>query len=110
MYLHLHSKNTMSLHISFIQPTVNEAYVAEAFEDTFGATVSVELSTIMKNKYGANYKMATIRIIHPSRDLSRFIDQIRQHGNNSFYHRGCESWNVKLIEQANITTVKARIV
>jgi hypothetical protein len=54
--------------------------------------------------------MATIRIIDPSRDLSRFIDQIRQHGNNSFYHRGSESWNIKLIEQANVTTVKARIV
>ena len=100
----------MSLFISFVQPTVNEAYVAEAFEDTFGATVSVELTKVMKNQYGANYKMATIRIIDPSRDLSRFIDQIRQHGNNSFYHRGCESWNVKLIEQAQVATVKARIV
>jgi hypothetical protein len=89
---------------------VNEAYVAEAFEDTFGATVSVELTKVMKNQYGANYKMATIRIIDSSRDLTRFIDQIRQHGNNSFYHRGCESWNVKLIEQAQVSTVKARIV
>jgi len=100
----------MSLHISFVQPTVTEAYVAEAFEDTFGATVSVELTKVMKNQYGANYKMATIRIIDSSRDLTRFIDQIRQHGNNSFYHRGCESWNVKLIEQAQVSTVKARIV
>ena len=98
----------MSLHISFVQPTVNEAYVAEAFEDTFGATVSVELTKVMKNQYGANYKMATIRIIDPSRDLSRFIDQIRQHGNNSFYHRGRDSWNVK--EQEQSVTVKARII
>jgi hypothetical protein len=100
----------MSLHISFVQPSVTDAYMVDAFEDTFGATVTVELSKVLKNKYGANYKMATIRILEPSRDLSRFIDQIRQHGNNSFYHRGCESWNVKLIEKANITTVKARIV
>jgi hypothetical protein len=100
----------MSLHISFVQPSVNDAYMVEAFEDTFGATVSVELTNVMKNKYGANYKMATIRILEPSRELSRFIDQIRQYGNNSFFHRGCESWNVKLIEQVNVTTVKARII
>jgi len=100
----------MSLHISFVQPTVNETYVAEAFEDTFGANVAVQLTDTKKNQYGAPYKMATIRILTPSRDLSRFIDQIRQHGNNSFYHRGCESWNVKLIEEANVTTTKARIV
>jgi hypothetical protein len=98
----------MSLHISFVQPTVTAAYMTEAFEDTFGATVSVELTSVLKNQYGVNYKMATVRIIEPSRDLSRFIDQIWQHGNNSFYHRGCESWNVKM-EQAN-ATVKARIV
>jgi hypothetical protein len=84
--------------------------MVEAFEDTFGATVSVEFTTVLKNKYGANYKMATIRIHEPSRELSRFIDQIRQHGNNSFYHRGCESWNIKLIEHVNVTAVKARIV
>jgi hypothetical protein len=54
--------------------------------------------------------MATIKILTPSRELTRFIDQIRQHGSNSFYHRGCESWNVKLIEVANVTTTKARIV
>jgi hypothetical protein len=100
----------MSLHISFVQPSVNEAYMVETFEDTFGATVSVELSKVLKNQYGANYKMATIRILEPSRELSRFIDQIRQHGSNTFFHRGCESWNVKLIEQANVTTVKARII
>jgi hypothetical protein len=100
----------MSLHISFVQPSVNDAYMVEAFEDTFGATVAVELTNVMKNKYGANYKMATVRILESSRELSRFIEQIRQHGNNSFYHRGCESWNVKIIEQANVTTVKARII
>jgi hypothetical protein len=100
----------MSLHISFVQPTVNEAYMTETFEDTFGASVSVNLTDIKKNQYGANYKMATIRILEPSRELSRFIDQIRQYGNNSFFHRGCESWNVKLIEVANVTTTKARIV
>jgi hypothetical protein len=99
----------MSLHISFVQPTVNEAYMAEAFEDTFGASVTVDLTKILKNQYGANYKMATIKILAPTRELSRFIDQIRQHGSNTFYHRGCESWNVKLIE-ANVTTVKARII
>ena len=98
----------MSLHISFVQPTVNEAYMMQAFEDTFGATVSVELTKVLKNQYGASYKMASIRIIEPSRELSRFIDQIRQHGNNSFYHRGCDSWNVKEQEQA--VTVKARII
>jgi hypothetical protein len=80
----------------------------QAFEDTFGATVSVELTKVLKNQYGASYKMASIRIIEPSRELSRFIDQIRQHGNNSFYHRGCDSWNVKEQEQA--VTVKARII
>lgn len=95
----------MSLHISFVQPTVNEAYMAEAFEDTFGATVTVELTGVMKNKYNASYKMATIRITEPSRDLTRFMDQIRRYGSNSFYHRGCEAWTVKL----NETTV-ARIV
>lgn len=100
----------MSLHISFVQPSVNDAYMVDAFEDTFGATVSVELTKVMKNKYGVDYKMATIRIIEPSRELSRFIDQIRQHGNNSFYHRGCESWNVKHIDQVNVTTVKAKII
>ena len=98
----------MSLHISFVQPTVNEAYMMEAFEDTFGATVSVELTKVLKNKYGASYKMATIRILVPSRDLSRFIDQIRQHGNNTFYHRGRDAWNVK--EQAQVDTVKAKII
>ena len=97
----------MSLHISFVQPTVNEAYMAEAFEDTFGATVAVELSGVMKNKYNESYKMATIRITEPSRDLTRFMDQIRRHGSNTFYHRGCEAWTVKL----NETVVsKARIV
>jgi hypothetical protein len=87
------------LHISFVQPTVNEAYMAEAFEDTFGATVAVEL-TVMK-KY-TSYKMATIRVTEPSRDLTRFMDQIRRYGSNSFYHRGCESWTVKLNETTRI--------
>ena len=82
--------------------------MVEAFEDTFGATVSVELTKVIKNQYGASYKMATIRILEPSRELSRFIDQIRQHGNNSFYHRGRDSWNVK--EQAQIDAVKAKII
>lgn len=100
----------MSLHISFVQPTVNEAYMVEAFEDTFGASVTVDLTKVLKNQYGANYKMATIKIVTPSRELSRFIEQIRQHGNNSFYHRGCESWNIKLIEVANVSATKARIV
>jgi hypothetical protein len=100
----------MSLHISFVQPTVNEVYMAEAFEDTFGASVTVDLTKVLKNQYGASYKMATIKIITPSRELMRFIDQIRQHGSNSFYHRGCESWNIKLIEVANVTAIKARIV
>ena len=36
----------MSLHISFVQPSVNEAYMVEAFEDTFGATVSVEFTKV----------------------------------------------------------------
>jgi hypothetical protein len=96
----------MSLHISFVQPTVNEAYMAEAFEDTFGASVTVDLTKVLKNQYGANYKMATIKILTPTRELSRFIDQIHQYGSNTFYHRGCESWNVKVL--ANVT--KARIV
>ena len=90
----------MSLHISFVQPTINAAYMAEAFEDTFGASVTVELTGI-----NASYKMATIKITEPSRDLTRFVDQIRRHGSNTFYHRGCEAWTVKLNE-----TVKARIV
>jgi hypothetical protein len=81
--------------------------MAEAFEDTFGATVVVELTGEMKNKYNASYKMATIRITEPSRDLTRFIDQIRRYGSSSFYHRGCESWTVKLNETS---VVKARIV
>ena len=91
----------MSLHISFVQPTVTAAYMAEAFEDTFGATVTVELTGI-----NASYKMATIRITEPSRDLTRFVDQIRRYGSNTFYHRGCEAWTIKL----NETAVKARIV
>ena len=91
----------MSLHISFVQPTINAAYMAEAFEDTFGASVTVELTGI-----NASYKMATIKITEPSRDLTRFVDQIRRHGSNTFYHRGCEAWTVKL----NETAVKARIV
>jgi hypothetical protein len=84
--------------------------MAEAFEDTFGASVTVDLTDIKKNQYGTNYKMATIRIVAPSRELSRFIEQIRKHGSNSFYHRGCESWNVKLIEVENVTSTKARII
>jgi hypothetical protein len=94
----------MSLHISFVQPTVNAAYMMEAFEDTFGASVTVELTGVMKNKY-ESYKMATIRITEPSRDLTRFVDQIRRYGSNTFYHRGCEAWTVKLNE-----TSVARIV
>lgn len=93
----------MSLHISFVQPTVT-AYMAEAFEDTFGATV--EITGVMKNKY-ATYKMATIRITEPSRDLTRFVDQIRRYGSNTFYHRGCEAWTIKLNKMA---VTKARIV
>jgi hypothetical protein len=95
----------MSLHISFVQPTVTEAYMAEVFEDTFGASVAVQLTGVMKNQYNASYKMATIRITEPSRDLTRFMDQIRRHGSNTFYHRGCEAWKVKLNE-----TAVARIV
>ena len=94
----------MSLHISFVQPTVNAAYMAEAFEDTFGATVTVGLTGVMKNQY-TTYKMATIRITEPSRDLTRFMDQIRRYGSNTFYHRGCEAWTVKINE-----TAVARIV
>ena len=97
----------MSLHISFVQPTVTAAYMAEAFEDTFGATVTVELTGVMKNQYNASYKMATIRITEPSRDLTRFVDQIRQYGSNTFYHRGCEAWIIKLNET---TVTKARII
>lgn len=81
--------------------------MAEVFEDTFGATVAVELTGVMKNQYNASYKMATIRITEPSRDLTRFMDQIRRHGSNTFYHRGCEAWTVKLNETA---VTKARIV
>jgi hypothetical protein len=95
----------MSLHISFVQPTVTEAYMAEVFEDTFGASVAVQLTGVMKNQYNASYKMATIRITEPSRDLTRFMAQIRRHGSNTFYHRGCEAWTVKLNE-----TAVARIV
>jgi hypothetical protein len=83
-----------------------DAYIVEAFEDTFGATVTVELTGVMK-KYNATYKMATIRITEPSRDLTRFVDQIRRHGSNTFYHRGCEAWTIKLNETA---VVKARVV
>jgi hypothetical protein len=90
----------MSLHISFVQPTVTEAYMAEVFEDTFGASVAVQLTGVMKNQYNASYKMATIRITEPSRDLTRFMDQIRRHGSNTFYHRGGEAWTVKLNETA----------
>ena len=100
----------MALNISFVDPTIQAAYMAEAFEDTFGAVVSVELSPIKKNQYKISYKMATIRILEPSRDLSRFIDQIREHGSSSFYHRGCDAWTVKMNETIKTIKTKARIV
>jgi hypothetical protein len=99
----------MALNISFVDPTIQAAYMAEAFEDTFGAVVSVELSPVKKNQYNISYKTAIIRILEPSRDLTRFMEQIRLNGRSAFYHRACESWTVKFNETKYVP-MKARIV
>ena len=99
----------MSLFISFVDPTTNEAYMAQSFEDTFGATVEVHMSTIKKNQYGINYKMATVRILEPTRELTRFMDQIHQHGSNTFFHRGLNSWTVTMAETA-VSKTKPKII
>ena len=85
----------MSLHISFVEPATTAAYMIGVFEDTFGVDITVEFSPVKKNKYGLNYKMATIKPLNSSREFERFKTQIRQHGSNILIHCRSESWTVR---------------
>jgi hypothetical protein len=57
--------------------------ITEAFEDTFGVTVAVQVSPIKDGKYG-RYRTVNIQTFNTSQNFNRFVANIKRDGYDVF--------------------------
>jgi hypothetical protein len=75
----------MKLFIHSVSVDTTTTTIEENFRDTFGAEVLARRSSPIKAPSGKWICSVVIEVTESSRELNRFIEQIRIHRFNSFY-------------------------
>ena len=75
----------MKLFIHCVATETTAATIEANFRDTFGAEVLARLSSPIKAPSGKWIRSVVVEITESSRELNRFVDQIKIHRFNSFY-------------------------
>ncbi len=75
----------MKLFIHSVAAETTASTIENNFRDTFGAEVLARRSDPVKTPSGKWIRSVVIEVTESSRELNRFVDQIRIHRFNSFY-------------------------
>ena len=75
----------MKLFIHSVAAETTASTIENNFRDTFGAEVLARRSDAVKAPSGKWIRSVVIEVTESSRELNRFVDQIRIHRFNSFY-------------------------